>query len=243
MLSIAKPLVNQEPAVGAIVVEPVQAVFHLPTGYSQAEVIAGHALDVVGFVDDQHVVVGQNADSLHPQRQIAEQEGMIDDQDLCVGQPPPGLEVEAFVVVVALPAHAVAAFAGNFVPNPVHRSPIHVGKRSVVALLRPLADVLKLLEFLLVAKQGGSPFDRVFQPPPAEIVAPSLDQNGSEFQRDHAIQERQVLADQLLLQADGVSGYHHPPYRIFRFVGPCRVKDCGHQVGETLAHARACFGY
>ena len=49
------------------------------------------------------------------------------------------------------------------------------------------------------------------QPPQAEVVAPPLDQHGGELQRDHAVEQRQVLADQLLLQADRVRGDDDPP--------------------------------
>ena len=94
------------------------------------------------------------------------------------------------------------------------------------------------MELLFAGKQARRPAQGVLQPPQAEVVAAALDQHGGELQRHHAGQERDVLPHQLLLEADGVGGDDHPPPGL---PSPRRgrIEDRRHQVGETLAHARA----
>ena len=44
--------------------------------------VAGHGFQIVGFVEDDGVVVGQDARARCAQGQIAEEQGVIDDQNL-----------------------------------------------------------------------------------------------------------------------------------------------------------------
>ena len=54
----------------------------LPESNLDAQVIARHGLEVVGLVEYDGIVIGQDAGSLPPQRQVAEKQGMIYDQHL-----------------------------------------------------------------------------------------------------------------------------------------------------------------
>ena len=49
-----------------------------------------------------------------------------------------------------------------------------------------------------------------FQPAPAQIVAASLDQFDAKLQAAGPLQKGEILAEQLLLQVDGVGRDHHP---------------------------------
>ena len=55
---------HQQAAVGAVVVELAERVLDLAAGDAQAQVVAGDGFDRVGFVEDHHVVVGQDAGAL-----------------------------------------------------------------------------------------------------------------------------------------------------------------------------------
>ena len=112
--------------------------------------------------------------------------------------------------------------------------------------LRPGVEPPQLLELLVVAEQAGGPAQGVVQPPQAEVVAPPLDQHGRELQRNDAVQQRQVLLHQLLLQADRVGGDDHAAgrrsCRVVRRPASCSPaggQDGRHEVGEALAHAGA----
>ena len=179
-------MVDQQAAIGAVVVELVEHVLDLAAGNPQAEMLAGHRFDHVGFVEDHHVVVGQDAGPLAAERQIGEKQGVIDDQDLGVGDPPPGAVVETVVVGGARPAHAVAVVAGHFVPHLADGAKIEVRKRAVPGLLRPGADRAEIVELLLLGKQSRRAAQGIVQPPQAEVIAAALGQHRGELQRDDA---------------------------------------------------------
>ena len=61
-----------------------------------------------------------------------------------------------------------------------------------------------------MGEQAGGLLQGGRQPPPAEVVPPPLDQHGGELQRDDALEKRDVLGDQLLLEADRVRGDDRP---------------------------------
>ena len=61
LLRLAQVVMDQQAAVGTVVVELVEHVLHLAAGDPQAEMLAGHGFDHVGFVENHHIVVGQDA--------------------------------------------------------------------------------------------------------------------------------------------------------------------------------------
>ena len=73
---------HQQAAVGPLVVEPPQGELDLPVGDRQPQVIAGDGFQRVGFVENHHVVLGQQVHALPPQGEVGEKQGMVDHQDL-----------------------------------------------------------------------------------------------------------------------------------------------------------------
>ena len=202
------------------------------------QVVAGDGLQVVGFVEDDHVVLGQDAGLLPPQGQVGEEQGMVDDEDLGMVSPPPGLVVEAILIARAGPAHAVAVVAGHLVPDGRMGAKIEVRQRAVAAFLRPGGQLPKLGEVLIFAEEARSAGQGPVQPPQADVVAPPFHQHRGKLHRHHAPQQGQVFLHQLLLQADRVSGDDDPPARLVLGRGG-GSEDGRHQVREALAHAGA----
>ena len=168
---------------------------------------------------------------------IGEKQRVIDDQELGVGDPPPGAVVETVVVRGACPPHAIAMVAGHFVPH------LATGRKSrsesepspVCFDQAPIAGDRRTL---LLGEQSRRAAQGILQPPQAEVIAAALGQHRGKLQRDDAGQERDVFIEQLLLEADGVGGDHHPPPRCALGPRPGRIEDRRHEVGETLAHPR-----
>jgi len=239
LANVAQVAADQQPAIGPVVVEPPQHVIDLPAGDAQPEVIAGDRLDRMGLVEDDHVVVGQDAHLVSPQGQVGEEQGVVDDQDLGVLDAPAGLVVEALPIVGTLASHAIAVLAGHLVPDGRQGAEVEIRPRAVVGALGPAGNLAELLELGLAREEAGRALQRVSHPPPAEVIAAPLDQHGGELQRDHAVEERDVLVDQLLLEADRVGGDDHSEWGGVLFPGSRRGQDRRHQIGETLAHPGA----
>ena len=155
-LGVAELVMHQQPAVRPVVVELSQGELDLAVGDVQAEVVAGDGLDLVGLVEDHHVVLRQDAHVLPPQRQVGEEQGVVDHQDLGVLHPPPGLVVEALGVHRALAAHAVAVVAGHFVPHGRQGAEIEVRQRAVGRLLGPGVQPAELLDLLVVVEEAAA---------------------------------------------------------------------------------------
>jgi len=68
------------------------------------------------------------------QGQVAEEQGVVNDEQMGPGQSPPGLEVEAAVVVPALAAQAVARVALHQVPHRPQRLEAQVAAATLPAL-------------------------------------------------------------------------------------------------------------
>ena len=242
VLGIVEAGAGEEALLRAVVIEPPQGELDLAAGEPQAQVIAGHRLQRVGLVEDHDVVLGQHALAVLPQSQVGEVQGVVDDEDLGVGHPPPGLVVEAGGVVRALAAHAVRRIAGHFLPHRRRRLVGEVGQGAVAGVPRPGLDLAELLVVFLFAEQARGAAQGVLHPPQAEVVVPSLDEHGGELGGHHAPQERQVLGQQLLLEADRVGGDDHAAAARFRLVARrlfAGGQDGGHEVGEALADAGA----
>ncbi len=138
----------------------------------------------------------------------------------------------------------------------MHRAKTEIGQRTVGRRLRPVADLANLLEFLRLVEQAVHPLERILQPPQTEVIPPTLDQHGRKLQRNDAVQKRNVLLQQLLLQTDRMRRNDNPkrPFFLspFSYSRPSplaplpfihllsrRGQNGGNQVGETLAHAGA----
>ena len=117
--------------------------------------------------------------------------------------------------------------AGHLVPHGRQRAKIQVRERAVAGLLRPVAELSQLVEFLGIVEQAGGPAQGVIQSPQAEVIATAFDQHGGELQRHHAPQQRQVLLDQLLLEADRMRGNDHAGGRSSEPCWPAVAKMAG----------------
>ena len=160
------------------------------------------AFQRVRFVEDRDVVVGQNRRPFPPQREVREKQRMIDDQNVGIASPAAGFEVVAVVVRRTGPPQAVAMLALDFIPDTgsgtkAERSPAAIGR-----LLRP-GDHLFEVEMLgLGGEHRGSPIGRPLETPEADVVAPPLHQDRAELDRQHRVEKRDVLVDQLFLEGD-----------------------------------------
>ena len=123
-----------------------------------------------------------------------------------------------------------------------------IAQRAVVRRLAPLVDVAELRELLVVVEQAAAAGERQVEPPQAEVVAPPFHQHGRELARDHAFEQRQVLADELFLQADRVRRDDdlRPGRRCVAIAArPAlrlqfgRRQNRRHQIGKALADAGA----
>ncbi len=202
------------------------------------EEAGGHVLEVMGLVEDDplegwqdrggRIVVG-----LVTQGQVREEQGVIDHQDVGLGGLAAGLVEKAAGVMGAAHPGALVDFAAHLFPDLFAGDEVQLLPRAVGGLGRPL---VKGAEF---GAQFGLEQPRFepggLHPAPAEIVAAPLDQHRPEIEAGGPLQKGDVLADQLLLQVDGVGRDHHP------FLVGQRPEDGRRQVGQAFAGAGAGF--
>ena len=190
--------------------------------------VGGHRFQRMGLIKNNRLVVRQDAGSLTPQSQIAEEESVIDDQDLSVVHSATRTVVETFVMLRTAAAEAVVAVAGHFIPHSSTRTKGHVAQRPIGRRGRPLIDPSQFLQLIVPSKQAVGPLVGQLQTPQADVVATPFDQHGGEFSRDHGVEQGQILADQLFLQTDRVRRDHHaqwPAHR--RHVGSVAARMAG----------------
>jgi hypothetical protein len=193
----------------------------------------GDVLEVMRFVDDharagrEHRVLGVVAD-LRAQRQVGEQQMMIGDQDVGGRRRAPRFIEEAARVVRAAGAQAVVALRHDLLPHLGARTHRQIGEAAVLRLLAPRQYLLQLLQQLVLDQLRALRLD-LGGLAAAEIVAASLDQRGAAGQPGALDQQRQILAEELLLQVDGVRRDDHAA-----LVGQA-PQDGGHQIGERFA--------
>ena len=117
VLGLSQFVVDKQPFVGAIVVELVERVIDCARRNAQTQMIAGNRFNGVGLIQHGYVVVGQNASAGAAQGQIAEEQRMINNENLRPAGAASRLVVKAGIVRWTASAHAIAAVAGDFVPN------------------------------------------------------------------------------------------------------------------------------
>src|SRR5262245_35019353 len=109
-------------------------------------------------------------------------------------------------MIWALAAEAVAVVALDQVPDTGVRHERQVAPAAVLGSPGPLADLNELVGRGPVRGQGQESLLRDTQPPLTQVVGSPLDQGDPELLRDHRLKERDVLADELFLEADRVGG-------------------------------------
>ena len=214
--------------------ELVEQVVERPLRHLQPEVVGRNVFERVAFVEDDDPVVGQHARPGPAQGQVAEEQSVVDDEDLGRVDAAAGFEVEAVGVVRALPAQAIAAVALDEIPHHRRRADRQVALGAIDRPPRPPADLHELVLRRRVGEEGARALLGHAQPALAQVVAPPFDERRPELVREDRLQERDVLAEQLLLQADGV-GRDDDAEGLVGLDG----LDEGDEVGERLADAGA----
>src|SRR3954468_1648166 len=116
--------------------------------------IARDRFNRVRFIKNHDVVIRQNAHARTAKRDVAEQERVVHDKNLRVLHSPPIFVVKALAVRRTAPAHAVAAVAGDLVPDLTEWLKRQIAQRSVDRLLAPLSDLPQLGNLLIVVEQA-----------------------------------------------------------------------------------------
>src|SRR5688500_10565244 len=107
----------------------------------------------MGLVENHSGVVGENADPQATEREVADKKRVVDDQDLSGLDVPPRVVIKAVGMLGAIPPHAIAAVAGDFVPH-IRRWPNRkFAERAFAGLASPIADLVQLVELLRFSEQ------------------------------------------------------------------------------------------
>ena len=155
---------------------------------------------------------------------------MVDHDDVGLRRAPARPEQEAAVEVRALEPGAEIGLGAHLVPDLRARRDRQIAQRAVGRVARPLGDADQLVELVLL-EQGALGRHRLVHPGEAEIVPPSLEQREGRLVvvlLERPPQQRQVLADELLLQVDRVGADDRA-----LAVGP-RPGQRGDEIGERL---------
>ena len=166
--------------------------------------VGGHVFERVRLVEDYDLVVRQQPAAGPPQRQVGEEQGVVHDQHVRAEHLLAGRVVEAIPVARALAAQAVPAVALHQVPHALERLERQVALAPVPRLPGPAADLHELVDRARRVEQRVRLHLRRVEAAEAEVVAAALHQHRAEVERQRLLEERQVLADELFLEADGV---------------------------------------
>src|SRR5690606_34294697 len=79
---IVEFMMHQQPFVRSRIVQAIERIIELAAGNLQTDVTGGGVFQRMGFVENDDVVVGKDADVLSSQRQIAEEQAVIDDEKI-----------------------------------------------------------------------------------------------------------------------------------------------------------------
>ena len=190
---------------------------------------------MVGLVEHQ-APVGRQHRRLLPvvlrpaDREVGRQQVVVHHHDVRLGRPPAGPEQEAAVEVRTLEPGAEVRLRAHLVPDLGRRRHRQVAQRAVRVWPahsdRPISSSsLSCSSSVRWAPTAWCSRDE------AEVVPPALEQREARrvvLGRERLAQQRQVLADQLLLEVDRVGADDRP-----LLVGP-RPGQRRHQVGERL---------
>ena len=226
----------------AVLLEPPQQPLDAEPAHLGSQMHRGDVFQVVRLVQHQAAVRGQDGRFLpvvgyHAHREIGREQMVVHHHHIGFGRPPAGLEHEAAVEVRALEPRAQIRLRGDRVPHLATRLIGEIGERSVARARGPRRERFEL-HTALVLEQRGDLLARLFEAREAHVVPPPFEQRerGRVLAApERAGQDRQVLADELLLQVD----------RIGRDDGAlavlARPHQRRHQVRERFSHARAGF--
>ena len=115
-----------------------------------------------------------------------------------------------------------------------------------------LPNLAKLLELLIVVEQALAACQRQVEPTQADVISPPLHQHGGKLARDHRVEQRQIFADELLLQTDGVR--RDDDFRRWRFIAALLAiaapfgfslrgrKNRRHEIGKAFSNSGTRLG-
>ncbi len=213
--------------------EPVDD--HQDVGGAQvdAELVGGRLFEVVGLVDDQHLVLAQRVAAAGS---VGEEKGMVGDHDRRrLGGAPRGHHEAAVVLPVgACRTQAVTAVGLDVAPEClVDTGEVELAAIAVLGLRQPGEQLQLEPDAVQVrsVRAGVGRAQEAMPAPQAELVVAPLEERGGDGCADDALDHRQVAGHQLLLQGDGSGGHH-------RAAPVAAVQRQRHQVGQRLAHAR-----
>src|SRR5258706_15615534 len=118
-----------------------------------------------------------------------------------------GLEIMALLIVRTLPAQAIAAITADQVPYRRQRLQSQVASAAVARLFRPAADLGQLQDPIILGQEHARSLLGHAQAAQADIVGSPLDEHGSKRVRHYRLKKRNVFANQLFLEANGVGRY------------------------------------
>ncbi len=190
----------------------------------EAEILARDILDLMRFVEDYGVVVGENAAHfVPPHGEVGKEEMVVDDDDIGFRGALVHQGDKAALILLALrsraefgarvdlaPGSAVLGKSSNFRPVPRLRGQL------------PVANNLKVRDFFQPRKRGR--ILRVIDLLAAGVVAAALHVTDPQRPVENVFQKGNVAKEKLLLEGLGAGGNNHPALRQQR----------RHQIGECL---------
>ena len=177
-------------------------------GKLSAEIVGGHVFDVMGLVQYDSRVTGQDgrvgvAACFAAHGQIGEQEVVIGDEQIGRGRLAASIVKEAVVVERTAHARTVVAFTGHLFPDGRLRHNAEVGPAAVPGLMSPLQQGFQL-GALFRLNQVFPIFFQIVDFVETDIVLASLHQDRFELERKRALEQRKIFVKKLLLKVDRV---------------------------------------
>ena len=204
--------------------------------HRRTEVGRGGVLEMMALVDHE-TIVGRQDRRLSPvlrhttHGHVRQQQMVVHDDDVRLRRLASRLEEEALLVQRAAGALAQVRLGRNFVPQLGTRRDRQIAERSVARARGPRLNRVELLLQAVVEQRvaGGA---RLLQAKQTEIVVPAFEQcEAHSLVAQRAYEERQILADELLLQVDRVRR-HDRALTVRR-----RPPQRRHEITERLADA------
>ena len=192
-------------------------------------------LHVVRLVEDDPLVRGKHRGvgvvlGRAAHRQVREQQVVVHDEELGGRRPPPRSLIEAVLEVRAAGPQAHVRITPDLVPHVVGRGEVQVGTGAVLGGVDPGQERFQLRR-PVVLEQAGLPVGGQERPPYGDVVPAALHKRPRHVSHQ-ALYQGKILADELLLQVDGVGG----EYRAL--VVPQRPEGGGHEVRQRFAGPR-----
>jgi hypothetical protein len=125
--------------------ELVQDVVDAGLRHAEAQVVARHGLGGVGLVEDEVLVVRQQAQPLLSQRQVHEQQAVVHDEEVGVEDPPAGPLERAALEPLAVAAAAVPGLRADLSPYIRRGAEAEILEAPVVLAHGPAADPRQLV--------------------------------------------------------------------------------------------------